>query len=216
MLKWFNFSLICLCAITSFACVSARSSSSPKNVTQVGQQLHKKGLTIDAYYDQRLDGLVPGYKVITVALTNQSFNVVKLNPLRDRWEIEDVSGRTLRAINSIRIKDPDSFNRLPAKIRQLVSYPNGVSMGYTETFDLFFPESVDLAGFRSINFYNSTLKEKWEMVQIPEDDPRHQKAPVDVDVPNSFPDQYKPYDNPGAVVPNQGRAKQIKKADLSQ
>lgn len=213
--KWFNFLLILITALTSYSCVSARSSS--KNITQVGQRLHKKGLTIDAHYDRRLDGLIPGYKVITIALTNQSFNIIKLNPLRDKWVIEDVRGRKVKAINSIRITDPDKFARLPPKIRQLVSYPNGVSMGYTETFDVFFPQSTELDGFRSIHFFNATLKEKWEVVQIPDNDPRHQKTDAEVDVPQSFPAQYKQYSNPGGhqpTIPMRGSAKRIKKADL--
>lgn len=197
------------------ACFSARQSGVNKNVSAVGLKVPKKGLTIDANYDPRLDNLIPGYKVITIALTNNSFEVLKLNPLKDRWVIEDANGRKHKATNSVRIQDPRVFAMLPAQVKKLIDYPSGISVGYTETFDVFFPEDTDLEAFRSVSFYNSGLGENFDIVSIAEDDPRHQQAPAEVEVPENFPNQYKQYYNP-KKIPTKGTFKKIKSAQNEQ
>jgi hypothetical protein len=45
-----------------------------------------------------------------------------------------------------------------------VEYPVGVSVGYSETVDLFFPESVSLEAFRAISFYSNDRKHKYDML----------------------------------------------------
>jgi hypothetical protein len=126
--------------------------------------IQKEGITIDAKYDPRLDNLIPGYKILTVGLTNNGVDILRLNPLKDRWEIVDAYGRNRRAVNSLRIREPAIFSRLPDHVQQLIEYPVGVSVGYSETIDLFFPVNQDLHAFRSISFYCAERKQNFDIL----------------------------------------------------
>jgi len=106
--------------------------------------------------------LIPGYKIVTIALTNNSVDVLKLNPIKDRWEITDAAGKNRRAINSMRVHNPSLFGRLPSKMQNLVDYPVGISVGYSETIDIFFPAATDLRNFRNISFYNAAVDQKFD------------------------------------------------------
>lgn len=154
-----------LCLTLLCACFSARESGNPKNSGN-RVELHGQGIIIDAKYNADLDNLVPGYKMITVGLTNNGVDMLQLNPLRDRWEIVDGSGRKIKAYNSLRIKDPDTYSRLPQKMKEMIEYPVAIPMGYSETLDLFFPNQYDLTGFRSISFYSAERKQDYDMLSI--------------------------------------------------
>lgn len=160
--------------------------------TSARLELYKHGVTLDARYDPRLDNLIPGYKILTVAVTNNSVDIMRLNPLKDKWEITDAMGRKRKAINSIRIKEPALFTRLPNKVQELIDYPVGISVGYSETIDLFFPQSVDLNAFRTISFYNSSMDMTFDMLS-------------NLDSPNSVPV------NSSAKAPNQETDVRFKK-----
>ncbi len=144
------------------SCFSARESGSAKGESSKRMEFFKEGLTLDANYDPRLDNLIPGYKILTVAVTNQGTDVLRLNPLKDRWELTDAYGKTRKAITSLRIKDPGLFTRLPSKVQTLIDYPVGISVGYSETIDLFFHQDVDLRSFRSVSFYNADRKQTYD------------------------------------------------------
>jgi len=95
-------------SLTAFAVLLLLAScfsrdSKPKNSSSASLDVPQKGVTIEASYDPRLNNLIPGYKIITIALTNNGVDILKLDPLRDRWEIVDAYGKNRRAINSIRI-----------------------------------------------------------------------------------------------------------------
>jgi hypothetical protein len=130
--------------------------------SQARLNLPNWGIVIDATYDKKLDNIVPGYKIVTIALTNRSVDIIKLDPVHDQWMIEDAWGRKQRAIVSLRIRDPQIWGTLPGRVKDLVEYPAGVQMGYTQTFDLFFPENTELGGFRAISFYAATLKRNFD------------------------------------------------------
>ncbi|MDX1386176.1 MAG: hypothetical protein R3257_01205 [bacterium] len=144
------------------ACFSGRESG--KKASSHRLNVSKHGVILDANYDPRLDNLIPGYKILTVAVTNQSVDVMRMNPLKDKWEVVDAMGKKRKAINSLRIKDPSVFNRLPGKVQQLIDYPVGISVGYSETVDLFFPDHVDLNAFRTISYYNSERRQLYDMM----------------------------------------------------
>ncbi len=157
------FILFFLILFTS-ACWS-RGPSKPKNPTsQARVNLPNWGVTIDANYDAQLDGLVPGYKIVTIALTNHSVDVIKLDAIQDQWVIEDAWGKKQRGIAALRIKDPKTWTELPPRVRDLIEYPAGVQMGYTQTFDLFFPEHIELENFRTISFYSANLKQNFDAI----------------------------------------------------
>lgn len=127
-------------------------------------EMNKSGIIMDANYDPRLDNLIPGYKMVTVAVTNNSTDVLRLNPLKDRWVVVDAYGRKQKAINSIRIKDPKTFGQLPAQVRELIDYPVGIAVGYSETVDLFFPLRMDLNSFRTVSYYSSDRKKTFDVL----------------------------------------------------
>jgi hypothetical protein len=152
------FTLLALVGCFSAEKKDAKGSSSQR------MELHKHGIIIEAKYDPRLDNLIPGYKMLTVALTNNSVDVIRLNPLKDRWAVVDAYGKPRKAINSLRIKDPQTFSRLPSQVQQLIEYPVGISVGYSETVDLFFPSHLDLTSFRSVSYYNAENKQEYDIL----------------------------------------------------
>lgn len=165
------------------ACFSARESGKKANTSR-HMDIHKQGITIDATYDPRLDNLIPGYKILTVAVTNNSIDVLRLNPLKDRWEIVDAVGQKKKAITSLRIRDPKVFDGLPDKVQQLVDYPVGIAVGYAETIDLFFPVHQELDAFRSISFYSEDRQETFDVLSNVDN---NREVPV-----NSMPAQFAP------------------------
>lgn len=172
---YFFVSLILLMSLN--ACISARQSGKKQGSTSQRMELHKEGIIIDAKYDPQLDNLIPGYKILTVAVTNHGTDVLKFDPLRDRWMIVDVFGKRQKAINSLRIKNPHLFGRLPDRLQNLLEYPVGVSVGYSETIDLFFSNHVELASFRSVSFYSGQRKTDYSLLTNM-DSPTHKKIPL--------------------------------------
>ncbi len=148
-----------LVLISSLGCFS---KDIPKTASNARLNLPNWGIIIDATYDKKLDGVVPGYKVMTVALTNRSYDMIKLDPAGDQWFIEDAWGRKQKGIASLRNRDARTWGALPEKVRRLIEYPAGVQMGYTQTFDLFFPQSLELEGFRAISFYSAVMKQNFD------------------------------------------------------
>jgi len=166
------------------ACFGAKESKNPNN-SGSRVELHAQGITIDAKYNADLDNLIPGYKIVTVGLTNNGVDILKLNPLRDRWEIVDAAGRKIKAYNCLRIKDPHTFSRLPSRMKEMIEYPVAVPLGYSETLDLFFPNHIDLTGFRSISFYSAERKQDYDMLAI---DPSRETPVTGIAVQDSEPD----------------------------
>ncbi|MFO1518234.1 MAG: hypothetical protein U1F57_00995 [bacterium] len=171
-----------LAVLPTMGCFTT-SDAPPKNSSQARLNLPNWGIVIDATYDRKLDGIVPGYKIMTVALTNRSTDLIKLDPNNDQWFIEDAWGKKQKGIISLRIKDPQTWNTLPPKVKDLVEYPAGVQMGFTQTFDLFFPDQMDLDRFRSISFYSAVLKQNFDALSsasleraVPADDTENANA----------------------------------------
>jgi hypothetical protein len=161
--RYFLFlSLTYVFVFPSLGCFSHSEGPQSKTASQARLNLPNWGVTIDATYDRKLDGIVPGYRILTVALTNRSVDMIKLDPVNDQWFIEDAWGRKQKAIVSLRVRDPRAWTELPPRVKDLVEYPAGVQMGYTQTFDIFFPESIDLDRFRSISFYSAILKQNFD------------------------------------------------------
>jgi len=153
---------IILTSISVAGCMGGGGGSTPKTASQTRLNLPNWGIVIDATYDTKLDGVIPGYKILTVALTNRSVDIIKLDQASDQWFIEDAWGKKQKGINSLRLRDPNVWAQLPPKVKDIIEYPGGVQMGYTQTFDLFFPDSIDLQRFRSISFYSANLKQNFD------------------------------------------------------
>ncbi|MBF0492406.1 MAG: hypothetical protein HQM15_06465 [Deltaproteobacteria bacterium] len=153
--------LLALLFIVCSACFSS-SERPPKDTSQARLNVPTWGVVVDANYDKKLDGLVPGYKVVTVALSNRGVDTIKLDPVKDEWVVEDAWGKKQKGIYSLRISDAKAWAQLPSKVKDIIEYPAGVQVGFTQTFDLFFSEKVDLYNFRSISFYSASLKKNFD------------------------------------------------------
>ncbi len=173
-----------LFSLTLSGCYSS-AEKQDRGTTNREMKLHKHGITIDARYDPRLDNLVPGYKIMTIGLTNTGFDVLRLDPLKDHWVVVDAWGRKQKAIHSMRIKEPRTFIKLPPKLQQMIEYPVGVAVGYSETIDLFFPNNTDLNAFRAVSFYSSERKMTYDLLN-------NFSSPTHVPVDEASPKQIDP------------------------
>ena len=119
-----------------------------------GAMVPRMGIMIDASYDSRLDNLVPGYKVVNVAIVNQSLNVVPLNPTKDKWwvKIAGLSGLK-KVVFNLREQKPKLWAELPQRARGLVAYPLMLPVGARQVIDIFVPEKYDLANLTEINIF---------------------------------------------------------------
>lgn len=103
-------------------------------------------------YDPRLDNLVPGYKILTMAISNNSLEYLQTDPLADRWWVVDRNKSKHKAILMLRDVDPDAWAKLAPRLRQMLEYPLLVRIADTSTVDLLFPANVNLAEFREVIF----------------------------------------------------------------
>ena len=153
--------------VTLFSACVAVDSSVPRKKSKVagqaGQMIPEFGLTFGARYNPELDQLVPGYKIITVAMTNNSVNQLTMDPAKDRWWIRLLHGRKVKAIGNLRLKDPKKWFQLPEKKRQLMEPPLYIPIGYTQTFDLFVSDKINLGHFRSIAYTNTASRVTFEI-----------------------------------------------------
>jgi hypothetical protein len=137
------------CLLISASPVHAKKSK----VIEVygGMVIPGVGLAIDASYDQRLDNFVPGYKVLNVAIVNSSFEIIAMDPARDKWLIE-IKGdkRKYEAITDLRNEDPQAWNQIPMRARGIIGYPLALPIGARQVIDLFVPESVKLEQFNKL------------------------------------------------------------------
>jgi len=145
------------------ACVSSGSKPPKKRKlstkNQLGYVLPGYLFSIDAAYDPKIQGMIPGYTAMTVAVVNKGFEQITFRPDTDRWIIKDRDGKQHKAINDIQYAAPAAWDGLHPETRRLIAYPTVVPPGYTQTFQLFFPkEDVDFAGFIYIKHYNATAK----------------------------------------------------------
>lgn len=130
-----------------------------------GTNVAQVGLSIDASYDQRFDDFVPGYKVINVAMINQSFNIIFLDPERDRWSVT-LAGKSkpVIAIHDLRRADPKAWTELTEKSKNLLAYPLFIPVGARQVIDVFVPDTVDLAAFNEVGIYIKSLDARIEIL----------------------------------------------------
>lgn len=111
-----------------------------------GVPLERYGFAVDASYDARLKGLVPGYHVVNVAVINNSFNIIRLDATKDEWYIK-LRGERKKydALINLRDADPEAWSKVPEAAKSLLAYPLAVPIGARLAIDLFVPEKVDLS-----------------------------------------------------------------------
>lgn len=121
-------------------------------VVPAGTQVPALALAFDLSYDPATDQVVPGYRILTVGITNGSLNVLQLEPMADRWFVQDRQGRRHAAVLSLRHADPDAWTGLAPRLKRLIEYPLMIGVGETRAVDLLFPDKVVLRDFQGVRF----------------------------------------------------------------
>lgn len=157
---------LCLVAVFFAACShSAFAKKKQEFRAPGGATINPIGISIDASYDPRLDGFVPGYKVINVALMNQGFNIIYLDPEKDRWKIKLADERkAVKVIHDLRNKDPEAWSKLPQHAKELMGYPLVLPIGGREVVDLFVPEEVPVEKFNELEFSLKRMNANFEII----------------------------------------------------
>lgn len=106
----------------------------------------------DVAYDPQTDNVVPGYKIITVAITNSSLEYLQMDQMVDQWWVVDRSKTRHKAVLNLRDKNPDVWAKLPQRLRKYIQYPLMIRIGETVTIDLLFPDNVNLNEYREVAF----------------------------------------------------------------
>lgn len=132
--------------------VEPRTKKPQVLVTPAGTQIPALALAFDVSYDHRTDRLIPGYRLLNVAVTNNSLQVIPLDPLQDRWWVVDRRGKRHEAVLNMRHADPDRWAQLPVGLKKLITYPLMIPIGTTQPIDLLFPDHVNLNEFRAVLF----------------------------------------------------------------
>lgn len=146
-------------AILSYGCATVpadkKSQQALKPSTTVipgGTVAPTLGLGFDAIYDPGLDNVIPGYKLLTIAYKNNTMDLIQMNVADDKWVLEDRNGKKIKAITSLRNEDPDTYSKLPKKIKLLIEYPLMIEIGATQAIDLLFKKNHNLGEFRSVTY----------------------------------------------------------------
>lgn len=158
-----RFVILLLISVTTMACGMQRTprASAADNAFQdvyvpSGTTAPALSMGFEAVYDPRLDNLIPGYKIITVAITNSALEYLQMDPLVDQWWVLDRNKSKHKAILNLRDKNPDAWAKLPQRLRQIIEYPLMVRIADTATIDLLFPANVRLNEFREVVFLSSS------------------------------------------------------------
>ena len=130
----------------------------PKEVVrETGIRDDVRGLVIVASFNSRHDALINGYRILNVAVVNNSPKALKMDPAKDVWLIFDSQGRSYQGTNSLDSVDPKAWFSIPYEAQAVLEYPNLVFVNQTVSFGLFFRRGVDLNNFQRISFYSSSL-----------------------------------------------------------
>jgi hypothetical protein len=160
------FSLLLIPALSSCA-VSTKGQQTGKAESIVipgGTVSPVFNVGFDAYYDQSLDDVVPGYKLLTVAYTNGTLELIQLDPLGDRWYVIDKKGNRHEATINLRQKDPDTWSGLPKKLKVMIEYPLIVPAGGTVTIDLMFKKKIDLTAFKEVIYRPAGARREYRII----------------------------------------------------
>ena len=139
---------------------------SRKNVitTQGGVTIPGFSFAVDASHDARLDRLVPGYRVVNVAIVNDSFNIIMLNPEKDEWFVKvGKKKRRHPAIIDLRSFDPKAWSAIPKRAQELMAYPLAIPIGARLAIDLLVSNDVDLKYLNGIEMKIASVKTTFDI-----------------------------------------------------
>lgn len=156
--KTVEMKIILLLILMLTACVpqsgkrSASDSMYQDVVMASGTAAPALSLGFEVAYDSQTDNIVPGYKIITVAITNGSLEYLQTDEMVDQWWVVDRSKARHKAVLNLRDKNPDVWAKLPPRLRKYIQYPLMVRIGESATIDLLFPDNINLNEFREVIF----------------------------------------------------------------
>lgn len=122
------------------------------------------GIGFETSYDPQTDNIVPGYKIITVAITNGSLEYLQTDEMVDQWWVVDRGKNRHKAVLNLREKNPDVWAKLPPRLRKFVQYPLMVRIGDSATIDLLFPNTINLNEYREVVFKSSARQKTIHIV----------------------------------------------------
>ncbi|MFH1874412.1 MAG: hypothetical protein ABH859_04410 [Pseudomonadota bacterium] len=156
--KFFTFVSVLVFLITFLGC-GGKKANKPIEVYG-GMSIPGLGVSIEASYDPRLDNLAPGYKVLNVAMLNDSFRIIPLSPERDKWWIKTSKNekKKYEVICDLRLYDSKAWHAIPANARKHIGYPLALPIGGRQVVDLFVKEDVPVEDFSEIIIYLSGLE----------------------------------------------------------
>ncbi|PIR17405.1 MAG: hypothetical protein COV46_04395 [Deltaproteobacteria bacterium CG11_big_fil_rev_8_21_14_0_20_49_13] len=128
-----------------------------------GTSVPSLGLGLDADYSSETDNIIPGFKILSVAIVNNSINIMQLDSRYDEWQLVDIRGKKHDPIIDLRTVSPDTYLAIPEKLRQELEYPMMIQVGETKIVDLLFKDSVKLDGFRALKFFASSMGAGFEI-----------------------------------------------------
>jgi hypothetical protein len=156
-----------LLLIAVIVVVAVQAHAGPKKPMRVmaGTSIPKYALGVDVSYDPRFDTLVPGYKVLQVALLNNSFNMIPLDPKKDKWVVRTSEGKKkYNAIADLRGKDPRAWNSLPEGAQKKMGYPLMLPIGAQQVIDIFVPDTTPLDTFTQVDIDIHSMEERLEVM----------------------------------------------------
>lgn len=128
-----------------------------------GSSVPRYGLAIDASYDPRFDNFVEGYKVVQVAIINNSFNMIPLDPKKDRWAVH-AGRKRYSAVADLMVEDRKAWSTLDKKAQELIAYPLILPIGVRHVFDLFVPDSAPLDELKRVDIDIHSMDTKFEVI----------------------------------------------------
>ncbi|MBI4212088.1 MAG: hypothetical protein HY540_05560 [Deltaproteobacteria bacterium] len=143
---------------------NARSSKNDKIRTSGGVNIGGSGFSIDASFDPRLDKLIPGYRILNVALINASLDIIPLHPEKDKWFAHLGKGKKVSGVIDLRRADPETWSKLPERVRQKIAYPLALPIGANLVVDLFFPSGTPLEKLTQVSVRLDALKTTIEVL----------------------------------------------------
>ena len=149
-------SFILALAVFGHACVTVTDGKKVKKegIIKVpsGANVPSLGMALDVDYDPKTDRIIPGYKIVSVAITNNSIDVLQMDKETDEWDLIDVRGRKHSAVLDLRRHAPATYSALPERLKKLTSYPLIIQVSETRVIDLLFKDNLDLQSFRAVRF----------------------------------------------------------------
>ena len=136
-------------------------------VSLTSQRVPNHEITIDTAYDEELDLVAPGYKIIHVAIKNDSMETFFLNPEKDTWIVLDDEGKRWPASGLLNRTDPEVWQKISPELQEALSYPLAIPGGVSQVIDIFVSQKAPVEQFYGVVFDSSVLKRRFKVLRRP-------------------------------------------------